>query len=176
MEILKNIHYAITAISPFLMIVFCIYGLVSWADCDEDGENIAVALAVITLIVFILSLAAWGIGDSVCAKQSAVEELNAVENIVALSDNSMVNGRIYMRGGYIDNDLWYQYMVKVSNDGFVANKLKANTVTLYYTKENYRVEWWRSHKQWLWFEQNKTYHKIYIPEGSIANDFSVDLR
>ena len=134
MEILKSIHYAITAISPFLMIVFCIYGLVSWADCDEDGENIGVALAVITLIVFILSLAAWGIGDSVCAKQSAVEELNAVENIVALSDNNMVNGRIYMRGGYIDNDLWYQYMVKVSNDGFVANKLKANTVTLYYTK------------------------------------------
>lgn len=175
MEMLKNIHYALTIISPFLIIAFGFYGLISWDECNEDGDNAGLLLAIIMSAVFILSLIGWGIGDSICSKQPATEELNAIENIVALGDNNMVNGRIYMRGGYIDNDLWYQYMVKVSNDGFVANKLKANTVTLYYAKENYRVEWWRSHKQWLWFEKNETYHKIYIPEGSIANDFSVDL-
>lgn len=30
-------------------------------------------------------------------------------------------------------------------------------------------------KKWMYFEMEKIYNKIYIPEGSIIDEFSIDL-
>lgn len=95
--------------------------------------------------------------------------------IVALNDNNMTNGRFYVRRGYISEDLYYQYMKK-EGLGFKAGKVKADKTTLYYTDdEDYRVECYEKTKKWLWFETSENYYKIYIPEGSIAEEYEVDL-
>ena len=98
------------------------------------------------------------------------------QNIVALGDNNSLEGRFYARRGYIGENLYYQYMVERENGGFVAGKVKANDAVLYYTDDDFRVEWYVLHKEWWIFgEERDGYAKIYIPEGSISSEFNVDL-
>lgn len=94
--------------------------------------------------------------------------------IVALNDNNMTNSRFYVRRGYVSEDLYYQYM-KRSGSGFKAGKVKADKTTLYYADDDYRVECYEKTKKWLWFEASEYFYKIYIPEGSITEDYMVDL-
>ena len=82
---------------------------------------------------------------------------------------------MYLRRGYFEEDLYYQYMVQLNNGGFVANKVNSSNATLYYAEDDFRVEWYIQKKKWLYWEIERTYNKIYIPEGSIADDYSVDL-
>jgi hypothetical protein len=98
----------------------------------------------------------------------------STEYIASLNDSNMVNGRFYLRRGYIEENLYYQYMVKL-NGGFVANKVKSNNATLYYSDDNFRVEWYEKERHWLWFQQKETYNKIYIPNGSMSEEYSVNL-
>lgn len=101
---------------------------------------------------------------------------HSIERIAALNDGNLMHGRIYARRGYIGEDLYYQYMVKLSDGGYKANKVSANRATVYYADdENYRVEWYTKRKEYWYLSEVVTYWKIYIPEGSIAEDFSVDL-
>lgn len=65
----------------------------------------------------------------------------STEYIVALNDSNMVSGRVYMRRGYVEENLYYQYLVKRSDGGFVANKVNTDHTTLYFSDGNYRVEW-----------------------------------
>lgn len=37
------------------------------------------------------------------------------------------------------------------------------------------VHWYEKERHWLWFQQKETYNKIYIPNGSISEEYSVDL-
>ena len=88
----------------------------------------------------------------------------------------MVNGKFYLRHGHIEENLYYQYMVKLNKSGFIANKVKADNAMLYYSDDNFRVEWYAKERHWLWFQQKETYNKIYIPEGSISEEYSIDLK
>ena len=63
----------------------------------------------------------------------------------------------------------------MNDGGFVANKVNSNQATIYYDTNNYRVEWYIKRKKWMYFEMEKIYNKIYIPEGSIIEEFSIDL-
>ena len=100
----------------------------------------------------------------------------ATEQIVSLNDNNMVHGRIYVRRGYINEDLYYQYMVKLNNGGFKANKVRSSGTTLYYDNDNCRVEWYRMHRKYWYLSEEKTCWKIYVPEGSISDDYAIDLQ
>ena len=80
-----------------------------------------------------------------------------------------------MRRGYIEESLYYQYMVQLNNGGFVANKVNSANATLFYTEDNYRIEWYIKTKSWLYWKEERVYNKIYIPEGSITDDYSIDL-
>lgn len=104
------------------------------------------------------------------------KEPYAIEHIVCLNDNNMVSGRMYVKRGYFNEDLYYQYMVKLSSGGMVANKVRSTNTTIYYDSEDPRVEWYTKRKQWLWMYEEKTYHKLYVPEGTISDDFSIDLQ
>ena len=102
----------------------------------------------------------------------------STEYIVALNDNNLASGRFYMRSSRINEDLWYQYMYKKGN-GYKTNKCKARTSTVYCSdSEIPRVEWYRVERTWLIFKMTDPdkQKKIYIPEGSIIEDFYIDLQ
>lgn len=162
-----------------LGITFVLF-IVGWAvgfggALDENDKAIGAGLTMLGLAAALLIF--FIVGTYKCDKLPWIvaDEPYAVESIVSLGDNNMANGRYYMRRGYIESDLYYQYMVDVG-DGFKANKVRSNNATLYYADGNYRVEWYTRTKKWLYFTQEGTIHKIYIPEGSITDEYSVDLR
>lgn len=131
----------------------------------------------IVLIIFLASIIFGIVGLAKCSNAEwEYEKPYATEKIVALNDNNMLNGRFYLTSGYIDEDLYYQYIVQLNNGGFVSNKVKASNTTIFYDDDNYRVEWCKKTKQWLYFTAEETYNKVYIPEGSIANNYSIDLQ
>lgn len=142
--------------------------------CDSDGEfGVGFILFLIGFILLVFMF----FGDHKCNQEpwQYSEYPYKVEKISSLNDNNMVNGRFYLRSGYIDENLYYQYMTQLNNGGFVANKVKADNTTLFYDTDNYRVEWWKKERNWLFFEQEVVYNKIYIPEGSITESYIVDL-
>lgn len=161
-----------------IMIVLFIlgWGIGFGGALDENDKAIGVGLKMLGLAAALLIF--FIVGICKCDKQPWIvsDKSYAVENIISLGDNNMTNGHYYMRRGYIESDLYYQYIVDLGNGGYKANKVRSNNATLYYSNEDYRVEWYTKTKKWLYFEQEETIHKIYIPEGSITDDYSVDLR
>lgn len=98
-----------------------------------------------------------------------------VENIVSLNDNNLVNGQMYARRCYVNEDLYYQYMKQLNDGGLIAGKVRASIATVYYDRENFRIEWYHKHKQYFIWAEEETYVKIYIPKGSLSNEYIVDL-
>lgn len=160
-EIISIIQVVLIFILLFIALIFC-----------DEGTKISGICACLSL--FLLFLLFYGMYkvDHIPWQRS---ELTATENIVALNDSQDINGNMYLRRGYITEELWYHYFVDIG-DGFVANKVKSSGTTLYYAEGNYRVEWYKYYKNWLWFERTETRHKIYIPRGSITDDFILDLQ
>lgn len=164
------INVLIAIASLILAFVFLLGG-------ELDENDVEIRIGAINTIVCILSFAMLIIGMVKVEKQQwdLPDKPYKTVKIVALNDNNMVGGRFYLRRGYFSEDLYYQYMKK-EGSGFKAGKVKADKTTLYYDKnENYRVECYEKTKKWLWFEDSAYYYKIYIPEGSIAEDYIVDL-
>lgn len=120
---------------------------------------------------------AFGIYGSIKAgKQEWEYEHYSTEYIECLQDNNMINGRrVSVRSGYIGEDLYYQYMVKLRNGGYVANRIKAREATVYYSEDEPRVEWYTMSRKWLFFGEEKNVQRLYIPEGSISDTYNIDL-
>lgn len=164
------IHLLIMVMSCATMILSFISSLFTEDENDYKA-------AVVSLLVCVISMVFFFVGTQKCGKAEWIidDEPYAVESIVALNDNNMTNGRIYLRRGYIEEDLYYQYIVELRGGGFKANKVKSSNAVLFYDEDNYRVEWYKQTKGWLYFKQERIYHKIYIPEGSLTSDYLVDL-
>lgn len=160
------------------MFILAIVGLISSLSFMlDDRDKIAEKVSSISGITLIALFAFFIFGLENCENSDWIisDTPYATEKIVALNDNNMMNGRVYLRSGYIEEDLYYQYIVQLNNGGFVSNKVKSANATLFYDTDNYRVEWYTKTKQWFYFKDEVTYVEIYIPEGSITMDYSIDL-
>lgn len=159
-----------------LLIGVFIGAIGSLGSIDEDN-NCFLVFGGIFLLFFVLLIGFGAIVITCGAKDWTTEsEPYSIEYIEALSDSSMMNGRMYVRSGYIEEQPYYQYMVKQSDGGFVYNRVKARTAKIYYTDDdNYRVEWYRRTKNFLFASQEEVLQKIYVPKGSIEDSFSIDL-
>lgn len=160
-----------------MFLIGVILFLTTISVCDEysniKNKTIKVILASLTAIAFILPCTAFITLNN--AEWEYPDKPYATEYIVALNDSNMINGKVYVHGGRINEDLYYQYMVALRGGCYKANKVKSSDTTIYYDTDNYRVEWCEKTKKWLWFSFTQKYNKIYIPEGSIIDDFSIDL-
>ena len=101
------------------------------------------------------------------------------EKIVTLNDNNLINKRgasRYSRLSYINEELYYQYMEELKNGGYQVDKVEASITTVYYDNDNPRVDWYKRRKKWLFFENSEPFYKMYVPEGSIIEEFNIDLQ
>ncbi len=145
---------------------------------NDKEANDCCGLLIISFIVCILSMVLLCVGmyklDK--AKWRVSETPCATEQIVSLNDNNLTSGRFYMRRGYIEESLYYQYMVKISDSGMVPNKIPAQKSTIYYDNENPRVEWYKAEKHWLYFRNTEVRFNVYVPNGSVTESYNVDLK
>lgn len=168
--------YWVIIIFSFL-IMFIELFLCTIADSKTEEREYSRCSAVFGIIFLILiAFNIYGYKHLHNLSWEGTEAPQAVEKIVSLSDNNLVTGHFYLRRGYIEQDLWYQYMVELNDGGFVANKVKSTDTTLYYSDGDYRVEWYTKKRHWLWFYEKENYHKIFIPVDSITDEYSIDLK
>lgn len=145
---------------------------------DENKAGKDLCISIISLIVCVISIILLYVGlyKSEKSTWNVDKDPYATEKIIALNDNNLTQGRFYLRRGYIVEGLYYQYIVDLGDGGMINNKVPAQTATIYYDNDNPKVEWYHREKHWLWFKYNSVCHKIYIPTGSINEEFNVDLK
>lgn len=99
-----------------------------------------------------------------------------VEQIVAVKDSSQIEGKIYLRRGYISETMYYNYLAETSDGGYVSERVATTKTTIYIDNDNPRVEWYSNTQTWWAFYQElEPICKIYVPDGAIANDYSINL-
>lgn len=109
-----------------LLSVVCaiIFGLFSLFDFDNKDQSNH-AICIVSFVICIASIMFYCVGITKCEKSEWVDSQTpySIENIISLNDNNLTNGR------------------------FVANKVNSAIATLFYTEDNYRVEWYTKNKK-----------------------------
>lgn len=99
--------------------------------------------------------------------------------LVALKDNSAISGRFFLMNGSIDSEQYYYYAAE-DELGIKVDKVAASECYIQYVESEYRIESytpvfrdeWRN---WFAIQMKDPYFIIYIPDGSITEEFSIDL-
>jgi hypothetical protein len=148
---------------------------------DDWGDRILFGVSGSILgimIALLLSLLVSLIVDDVVDKQYLKEE---EISIIALQDGSSTNGRFFLGSGSFDGTMKYVYMT--SNSGEMKmSSINVDNVALIYSNTT-KIETYKSHYKSkavkYWFGDNswdRNIYKIYIPEGSVKQNFNVDLQ
>lgn len=145
--------------------------------CDICGWVLlsTFAVALLYLVVLLVTLS---------KTQYSEYEVYSEKNIVALEDNTDIEGRLYYRTGYIEENLYYYYMESLSNGGKKIGKIKAEETTVFEGSDNYKVEFYKSTrkaKDYLFLGimtmedvQYKTY--LYVPKDTVINNYNIDMK
>ena len=102
--------------------------------------------------------------------------------LVAMKDNSTINGNFFLGSGSINEDQYYFYLEQ-TNKGIQKKKVKAdhNTYLNYIENDDtpyLLIQKTRCENDIIYALSHKCYdveYYFYIPDGSITNEFSVDL-
>jgi hypothetical protein len=99
--------------------------------------------------------------------------------IIALKDNQNVSGSFYIMGGYVDEDLYYYYATE-TEFGYKTEKVKADNAYIKYTDgethiEKYVGEFANDSANFWGFPMCDNRYIIYCPDGTVTNEFIVDL-
>lgn len=132
-----------------------------------------------TFLVFLLSVAMIGFCSSVAVIFPQTCEKTNTEHIIALNDSTGVNGRAgFLGSGYVEDELYYYYMTD-TKEGFQAKKIKAEDTYVRYSDEaiveTYTATNFKNKLLWLIALPIKSFHIVYIPEGSIIENYQIDL-
>lgn len=100
-------------------------------------------------------------------------------DIYALQDNITTDGSFFLGSGHIDDELKYFYVAKTEL-GYTVKNIDADQAYIQYTDGRCHIEK-QSYTFDNWFVRLITVpltdrYIIYIPEGSIVNNYSVDLK
>ena len=99
--------------------------------------------------------------------------------IIALKDNQNISGNFYIMGGYVDEDLYYYYATE-TEFGYKTEKIKAGNAYIKYTDgephiEKYSGEFANDGAYFWGIPMYGDRYIIYCPDGTVTNEFNVDL-
>ena len=133
-----------------------------------------------TFLVFLLSVVMIGFCSSVAVIFPQTCEKTSTEYIIALNDSTGINGRAgFLGSGYVEDELYYYYMTD-TKEGFHAKKIKADDTYVRYSNEpiveTYTATNFKNKFLWLIAFPINSSHIVYIPEGSIIENYRIDLK
>ena len=160
------------------LIGFALYGIrCSIKEGLSDGVFIFIAGIIFAGLLALLGM--------FLAKINGVNKeynYNLEENIkiIALQDTSAIHGRKFILSGYIDEEMYYNYMADLGNNSYKMDRIKADDTTIRYSDnphiETYVSDGFKNEKDYAWcLPIDYRYSVIYIPEGSIINEYEIDL-
>lgn len=117
------------------------------------------------------------------------DEVKSSQNIVNFKDNRDLQGGFFIGCGEVNTEQYYYYY-KTDKGSYKASKIKADDCEIIYTKDTPHIDTIvksadeKATENPLTFEPLLSLrisgtgekYKIYIPEGSITTDFSVDMK
>lgn len=169
----------ISGCGVFFCIVLIVAGCFLWDKLDNNKmiDFIMAKLFIISGCLIIVPFIIAVFIETVCFPRMEwkYNEPDSIERIVALQDNNLSKYKFYGRRTYVNEQLYYQYMVDIGN-AYKANQIPANDTTLYYDSDYPRVEWHKRKKSIWIFKHEESYWKMYVPEGTITEDYLVDLQ
>ena len=162
-----------------LVVIFSIWFIKFLHDDDYSFVGGFFFWLFVTFLAFLLSLAMIGLCSSVAVIFPQTCEKSSTEHIIALNDSTGVNGRAgFLGSGYVEDELYYYYMTD-TKEGFQAKKIKAEDIYVRYSDEpiveTYTATNFKNKLLWLIALPINSYHIVYIPEGSIIENYRVDL-
>ena len=139
----------------------------------ESFLAILISCAMTSLVV-LLSSAVVSSCDNVIEYNKASDT-----KIIALKDNRNISGSFYIMGGYVDKDLYYYYATE-TQFGYKTEKAKADNTYIKYTDGATHIERYvgefANDSLYLWgFPMCDDRYIIYVPDGTVTNEFVVDL-
>lgn len=161
-------------------VVFIALIIYTFSDgCWDLFEKFLVSF--MTLVAtFFLSFIVLLLGSACTSAVAEVEyEMISDTQIIALKDNQNVSGNFYIMGGYVDEDLYYYYATE-TEFGYKTEKVKSENVYIKYTDgethiEKYKPKFVNEFAYLFGFPMQLSRHIIYCPEGTVTNEFRVDL-
>ena len=165
----------------FLLIIipaaFFIGGIIS-AIRERDADNFffigilgalasGVCAALVTAIV------------GTCISSSEIVYEETVTPIVALEDNMTTNGTFFLGTGAVKDDIRYYYMIETERGYKLQDVAASKAYIKYDTEPRIVVENGCGFKHWynnIWAFPTHTRVTIYVPEGTILNNYNIDLK
>lgn len=164
-----------------LGVLVCI-GVIIYICCDSWNNWVEkILLSVLTVVVSVAVTLIVLLLSSVITSYCADFDYNMVSDtkIIALKDNQNISGSFYIMGGYVDEDLYYYYATE-TEFGYKAEKVKANNAYIKYADgethiERYVGEFVNNSSNLWGFPICDDRYIIYCPDGTVTNEFIVDL-
>lgn len=140
---------------------------------------------ILILLIFILGVGVFIYG---CVKfnklnYTSYEKYNEKE-ISAIEDNLTIQGKMYFRSGYINEDLYYYYMEVLSDGSKKMGKIKAEQTIIIENSDESKIEFYKSTKivkdklfgGLLTMSDTIYQYKLYVPSDTVINEFNIDLK
>ncbi len=164
------------------------------------SDNIKGFIACIVFVIGILSWVASVVISSTISETKEEYKLVESHNIIALQDSSNTSGTFFLGCGTVGSSMYYCYYID-TDDGYKYQQIKVSSddvdVSIKYCKEKetphiekydeYKIT--TCDKNWGWlidFKLSKSTESqsvfspqkiiIYLPEGTIAENYKIDLQ
>lgn len=169
----EKIHIFLMVISLFFAFFLAVKGLFNLENQWSKSETACCIFFGIACLCF----STYFTGRAILQKQEwkISKKSYKTEHIVKLNDTMQTSGIFFLRRGQIQEDMYYQYMFKRHDGGYSYGKVKENNAAIYESDSNYRVEWYKKQKHFLWFSEEDKFCKIYVSKESIKEDYIIDL-
>lgn len=149
--------------------------LTPWSRLDETVPTFILTIWVI--ISLAVGMCA-GIPTAMIEEAEWGEPIKYISHeIINLADNNEIEGKFtgrYVRG-YIGEKTTYHYYFKTYDGGMELQKAGSDNTKIYFTNEKPHADWYKSERTYWWNTETKYFCKIYIPEGTLTTEFTIDM-
>lgn len=153
-------------------------------DRSELGDTIffsAMSGILSLLICFLIALLGGALFSSESNKGIHSDNTTA---LIALQDGNLLEGRSFFLGsGYVDEELKYTYMYLEEGKGYTVEQVNADWCYINYIVEGEQpyireiiYEFDNDFLNFMFIAPYSTEYYIYIPEGSITQEYRIDLQ
>lgn len=176
-----------------LVIINCILALifffVFFIMLHPESSFIKLAIALTALLINIVCVVTIISSFNYTIDIKLSDEVKSSQNIVKFKDNRDLQGGFFIGCGEVNTEQYYYYYYKTDKGSYKASKIKADDCEIIYTKDTPHIDTIVKSADKKATENPLTFgpllsliisgtgekYKIYIPEGSITDDFSIDM-
>lgn len=190
MNTIRDMIFNVSSMDQFivLFIILIVLGVTYAAKRDSENDydikfaiwqKILLRILIIAIVISICSyfIAIYNIVNNPYDYQEDKPADN-IEYLAGLNDNMGIHGKYYITRGFVESDMYYNYMVdcgsymKQNQLNAITNDIRIVTSST----ERPRIEWRTKRKSYGPFYEEDKYWIIYVPEGAINDTISIDMK